>query len=108
MQFAQIINDKDEEARHYYLNNWLILRKQAMAKDYIESYDLFETDYSEDSPFNFVLITTFKDQAQYEAREDNFGELIEARGKLNLLNEVQPNDFRKTVFIKREAKKLSH
>ncbi|OEK03828.1 hypothetical protein BFP97_10865 [Roseivirga sp. 4D4] len=108
MEFVEVLNDNQKEARYYYENNWLQLRIQAKSKNYIKEYNLLETDYSEDGPFHFILITTFADQSQFEAREKNFGELIEAKGALKLLNDTQPKDFRKTVFVKNEAKQLIH
>lgn len=100
IDYVQVLNDNREETLFYYQNNWKLLRAQAVEKSYIDSFQLLETPYSEEAPFHFILVTTYANQAQYEKREDNFGELIEAKGPLRLLNDKQPTDFRKIIFSK--------
>ncbi|MEM6380879.1 MAG: hypothetical protein AAF705_22090, partial [Bacteroidota bacterium] len=56
------------------------------------------TPFNEDQPFEFILITTYANNEQYELREDHFQELIKEKGALDLMNEKQPGDFRKTLF----------
>lgn len=98
MDFVQIQNDNTEEAMHYYENNWKALRIKALEKNYIESYQILKNEYSEEAPFHIILITTYKNKIQFEAREIHFRELIEAHGELNLLNHIEPGAFRKTLF----------
>ena len=98
MDFVQIQNNNTAEAMHYYEHNWKVLRKQALEKNYIASYQLLQSEYSEATPFHLILITTYKDKAQFDKREDHFRELIEALGDLNLMNDKKPSEFRKTVF----------
>ncbi|MBR9915597.1 MAG: hypothetical protein GYB32_12360 [Algicola sp.] len=45
-----------------------------------------------------MLITTFKNKLQFNQREAHFRELMETMGGLDLLNEKQPAEFRKTLF----------
>ena len=106
IDFVQVQNENYEETKFYYQNNWMILRKEALKKDYIESYQLLETTYSEEAPFHFMLITTYANDSQYEAREENFGKLIDARGGIRLLNEKKPGEFRKVIFYKDPASHL--
>ena len=106
MDFVQVQNNNNAEAKFYYQNNWQILRERAVREGYIDSYQLLETEPTEDAPFHFVLITTYKDTKQFEKREENFSELIKEKGELRLLNAKQPGDFRKTMFNKNAAKHL--
>lgn len=97
---VKIKNEKRAEAVYYYENNWKVLREQAVKKGYIHSFEFFESKADEQAGFDLVLITRFKDQAQYEKAEENFKELIEAKGGLRLLNELKPGEFRQRVFVK--------
>jgi len=82
IDFVQILNDNQEEADYYYKNNWKWLREKAIEKGYIHSYQVLETSPTDDQPFHLMLITTYKDQAQYEKGEDHFQKLIEQKGSL--------------------------
>ncbi|WP_347173666.1 hypothetical protein [Polaribacter uvawellassae] len=72
----------------------------AIKKSYIDSYQLLETTPNKEAPFSFMLITTYKNKTQFEAREKHFDELIKEKGKLELLNNKKPGEFRKTIFWK--------
>lgn len=105
MDFIQVQNGLKAEALYFYQNNWKKLRVAALEKGYIESYLLLQTEPSPDAPFDIVLVTTYPNDAQFQAREENFAELIKARGPVKLLNERKPNEFRKRIFDK-DAKTL--
>lgn len=107
IDFVQIINDNKEEVIYYYQNNWEILRQLAIDKNYIDSYQLLETPYSEEAPFHLILITTYKDEDQYKLSEERFDQLIEQKGPLKLLNNKKPGEFRKVIFNKEQVKHLS-
>ncbi len=98
MDFVQVVDKNTKEAIFYYENNWKVLREMALEKDYIASFQLLETTPTESEPFQFILITTYKDKEQYELREAHFSELIQERAELKLLNEKKPGEFRKTLF----------
>ena len=100
VSFVQVVNDNKKEAVYYFQNNWKVLRDMAMEKGYIHSYQVMETPNSQEGPYDIILVTTYSTQAQYDLREDHFGELIEARGKLRLMNDKQPDEFRKTLYSK--------
>lgn len=100
IDFVQILNNNKNEVIYYYENNWEILRKMAIKKNYIDSYQLLETKPTKEAPFSFMLITTYKNKTQFDAREKHFEELIKAKGKLHLLNHKKPGEFRKTIFGK--------
>ncbi|MEM9362435.1 MAG: hypothetical protein AAGA43_07370 [Bacteroidota bacterium] len=100
MDFVQILNGNLDEARYYFQNNWKVLREMALERDYIHSYDVLETSLSEDAPFELILVTTYKNEAQYRAREEHFRELIDEKGELDLMNDKKPGEFRKTLFNK--------
>ena len=100
IDFVQILDDQRDEAVYYYQNNWKVLRETAIKKEFIHSYQLLETPFTEEGPFHLMLITTYRDQDQYDLREDHFGELIKARGGLSLMNDKEPAEFRKVLFNK--------
>ena len=51
IDFVQIINNNREEATYYFQNNWMVLRKMAIKKGYIHSYQILEVKISEGEPF---------------------------------------------------------
>lgn len=98
VDFIQVINGNLDEARYYYLNNWQALRKKAKKRNYIESWQLLETKATTETPFHFMLITTYANEKQYQQREEHFQLLIKEAGPLKLLNDKSPGEFRKTLF----------
>jgi len=104
IDFVQVLNANKAETAFYYNNNWKVLREMAVEKGYIHSFQLLETPFSEEAPFEFMLITTYLNQEQYDRREDHFSELIEQRGDLKLMNDKKPGEFRKIVFHKEGVK----
>ncbi len=103
LDFVQVLNNNKAEALYYYQNNWLELRKKAVEKGYIASFDFLETEPTPENPINFILITTYLEKDDFEKREENFAELIKERGGLQLLNEIKPEEFRKTLFSHEKA-----
>lgn len=106
IDFVQVQNDNREEAIFYYENNWLVLRKMALEREFIDSYEIIEVEATDDAPFHLILKTTYADQASFDKAEDRFQKLIEEKGPLQLLNEKKPGDFRKVIFSKPDAKHL--
>lgn len=100
IDFVQVLNNNNKEAIYYYKNNWEILRKMAVKKNYIHSYELLATTPTKEAPFSFMLLTTYKTQKQFTEREKHFQELIKTKGNLKLLNDKKPGEFRKTLFTK--------
>ena len=100
IDFVQVINNNKKEVVFYYQNNWEVLRKMAVQKNYIDSYQLLETKPTKEAPFSFMLITTYKNKKQFAKREKHFQELIKAKGALKLLNSKKPGEFRKVIFGK--------
>ncbi|MGB5820187.1 MAG: hypothetical protein WBG90_11945 [Saonia sp.] len=107
VDFVQILNDNEKEAIFYYKHNWKILREMALKKEYIHSFQLLETPTSNKEPFDLMLITTYPNQEQYDLREAHFSELIKEKGKLELLNNKEPNAFRKALFRKEMVRHLN-
>lgn len=98
IDYVQVLNENKAEALFYYQNNWQQLRIKALKKGYIESYQLLETKPTTGTPYTFMLITTYKNKAQYEASEKNFQKLIDASNGLKLLNNKKPTAFRKIIL----------
>ena len=107
LSFVQILNDSKDEAVFYFENNWKVLREKALEKDYISSFEFLELTHNDESSYNFVLITTYSDMAQFDLREEHFTELIEEKGELKLLNNKKPAEFRKTLFTNKMVKHLN-
>jgi hypothetical protein len=103
MDFIQIQQDYRKEALFFYKNNWKKLREDAIKKGYIDSFLLLETEASEEAPFHIVLITTYLDSKQYQAREKNFAQLMQSSKGPKLLNSVSPEVFRKKLFSKQKV-----
>ena len=76
IDYVQVLNNNKAEALFYYQNNWEQLRIKAIEKGYIDSYQLLETQPTEETPYSFMLITTYKSKLQYHASEANFNMLI--------------------------------
>lgn len=95
---VKIKNEKRPEALFYFENNWKVLRENALKKGIIHSFEFVIAKRNEKADFDIILITRYKDQAQFEKSEENFQELIKARGEIRLKNELKPDDFRQSVF----------
>jgi len=100
VDFVQIVDGNRAETLFYYEHNWKVLRVMALEKKYIASFEIMETASSEEAPFHLMLITTYANSEQYAQREAHFQELIKAKGKLELLNDKKPPQFRKNLFNK--------
>ncbi|WP_411766346.1 hypothetical protein [Winogradskyella sp. A3E31] len=98
IETVEILNNNEAEAIYYFQNNWKQLRIKAVKKGYIHSFQLLKTEYSDETPFHLLLVTTYSNKAQYQNREKHFSELIKASGGLKLLNDKKPSQFRKSVF----------
>ncbi len=107
IDFVQILNNNTKEALFYYQNNWKVLQVQALQKGHILSYQFLETPSTKENPFNFMLITTYANQQQYDKREEHFAALIKAQNGLKLLNTKKPGEFRKVIFGKDPVKHLN-
>ena len=92
-----IKNHNRDEAIFYYENNWLEFRKDALRLGYIDAYELVTSNIG-DEEAGIVLITHFKSEAQFEEIEANFEKIMQDR-QLQLLNDVEPADFRQSVFV---------
>ena len=92
-----VLDGRLDEAIFYYQNNWGYFRRQALERGYIESFDMVVGDDRAES-VDIVLITRFDSAEQYDTIEDRFEEIMGER-ELQLLNDVEPGDFRKNVFV---------
>ncbi|WP_420577392.1 hypothetical protein [Ekhidna sp.] len=106
IDFVQILNDNREEAIFYYENNWLELRKMAIERGYVYSYEIMETKPTEEATFHLILKTTYPNQNAFDQAEQRFQELIKEKGELQLLNDKKPGEFRKVLFSKADARHL--
>ena len=100
LDFVQFINGNTEETHFYHQNNRIKLREAALEMVYIHCYEILETVPNDEAPFHLILVTTYANSNTYKKREDLFGELIEQKGELKLLNGKKPTEFRKNVYNK--------
>ena len=98
IDYVKVLNNNKSEALFYYQNNWQQLRIKAIEKGYIKSYQLLEVEPNSETPYTYILFTTYKNKVQYDNSENNFRELIDASGGLKLLNDKKPNEFRKVIL----------
>ncbi len=97
IEFVKIQNNHQEECIFYFENNWKVLRELAIEKGYIQSFRLLINETMEEE-YDILLITEYRDQEQFDQREEHFRELIEAQKEgLQLLNDLQAEAFRKSV-----------
>lgn len=98
VDFVKIKNGNRAEAIYYYENNWLKHRIEAFRTGVIESFELLISD-DPNSEIDILLITTYRDSAQFERRETNFQAVMSANqpNGRRLLNDIQPEDFREIV-----------
>ncbi|GAA4897626.1 hypothetical protein GCM10023311_22990 [Flaviramulus aquimarinus] len=98
IDYIEVLNGNKTEALFYYQNNWKQLRIQALEQGYIKSYQLLESVVTKETPYNFILITTYKNKAQFDNSEVNFQKLIDAGSGLKLINDKKPGEFRKVIM----------
>ena len=101
MDFVQVKEGHRTEAVFFYENNWKLYRDIAVKKGFILSYRLEEVVADSAGTFNLVLITEYKDSVFFQNSEANFREILASarpNGPL-LLNNLQPADFRKNLFV---------
>lgn len=102
MDFVKIKNGKRAEALYFYEQNWKLYREEAIKKKIIQSYQLLECNPDSTGIFDLILITVYKDSAQYAGSEENFRSILSTLRPSGprLLNELKPADFRQNVFVK--------
>ena len=103
IDFVKIKNNNTKEAIYYYEKNWKASRDIALAKGFIKSYRLLSTTADSAADFDLVLITEFKDSAQYNLVEERFQAIFKEMrtGGPTLLNDIKPSEFRRIVFNKK-------
>lgn len=94
----KILGNHRAEAIFYYENNWARFRKEASDQTAIESYELIISDAGGQDPVDILLITRFDNADQFAGVEDTYERIMGDR-ELKLLNDVQPTDFRESVFF---------
>jgi len=102
MDFVKIKDGRKAEALFYYENNWKIYREVAMERGFIQSYQLLTVTTDSLNNFDLILITTYKDSAQYLKSEENFQPILkELRPQgPKFLNQFKPVEFRQSIFLK--------
>ena len=78
----------------FYKHNWAKARKYAKRKKYVADFQWFVLPDNPD--YQFVLMTKYKDQAQFEQREASFQKVFETV-KPALVNGKSSRDMREIV-----------
>ena len=102
MDFVKIKEGKKAEAMFFYENNWKIYREEAIRKKIIKSFQIVEAIPDSINNFDLILITVYKDSAQYLRSEENFRPILAAirpNGPA-LLNDLKPEAFRQNLFAR--------
>ncbi|OKY25840.1 hypothetical protein [Thalassotalea sp. PP2-459] len=100
IDFIKINNPYSKETLYFYENNWQVLREKAMNKGFIDSFMLIKVPATPQAPFHLMLITTYRNNEQFESREKNFSQLMSGSTGPMLLNNVPPEQFRTMIFNK--------
>lgn len=102
VDFIRIKNNHYEEALYFYQSNWKLYRDEAVKRGVIQSYQLLSVPADSAANFHLMLMTVYKDSAQYLASETAFEPILKALRPSGpvLLNDLKPADFRENVFFK--------
>lgn len=69
---SEVLPGRLEQARRYFANGWLSLRRAALRRGFIRSYRIHVTPRIDDKNPEIVLITEYPNQTAYNNRETNF------------------------------------
>jgi len=100
VEYVKVLNGYKEEALHFYNNNWLVFRKYAKKHGFIKGYEIKQVA---DTDYDVILTTTYKDEQQEDSIEVHFKKWMSTQSGANLLNELAPNDFRKSVKVEKQV-----
>jgi thiol-disulfide isomerase/thioredoxin len=101
-EFVKVLGGKNEEAAFFYRNNWMEVRKEAVKRGMIDSFELQFAKPSEAGEYDIALVTRYKDDAQYADAEKNFSLLFQElrpEGPL-FVSAAKPADFRKSISVR--------
>ncbi len=100
VEFIKVKGGKRDEARYFYENNWRAYRDVAAKRGVIESFEYIEVAAPHNAAFDIILITRYKDAAQFRNSERAFEPIMkELRPKGPLLKGAfAPDDFREIVY----------
>lgn len=100
VEFIKVKGGKRDEARYFYENNWRAYRDVAAKRGVIESFEYIEIVAPHDAAFDIILITRYKDAAQFTNSEKVFEPIMkELRPKGPLLKGTfGPDEFREIVY----------
>ena len=75
-ELVKVVDGNLEEAVFYFRNNWQVLRDEAIKRGMIESYEMQVAKAGEESDFDIVLITRYRNNLQYGQAEQNFRKFV--------------------------------
>jgi len=98
VEFVNVVRGNWQEALYYFENNWLVIRETAKKKGIISSFRMVSFQDYPGREFDILLITEYENSDKYKKSEERLSKLVKSKGAPELLNELNPNDFRKTIF----------
>ena len=105
IEYVKVLNNHEDEVLFFYENNWLVFRKYAEKHGFIEGYEIKQVA---DSDYDIILTTTYKDEQQEDSIEVHFKKWMSTQSGANLLNELTPKDFRKSIKVEKQAILISN
>lgn len=87
--------DYEQEAKHYYEQNWLLFRKEALKQKAISDYKLMYTEPDSTKTFSIILYTEFQNKTAYDNVEAAFSPIMKGLrpNGPNMLSNVKRSDF---------------
>ena len=102
IEYVKILDNKRDEAIHFYENNWKVFRQKALEMNFISSFDLLILNGDDESDFDILLITEFANQEEFALSEPRFQDIIKTTrpNGPTLLNQLKPDSFRQSIQVK--------
>jgi len=99
VDFAKAKEGEYENYLKFLKLNWFEARRIARKRKQIKSFQLLVLPETEKSDWNFILITEYGNQSQFDEREKNFGLIFKQRG-VKLIGGKSSRDMADIVISK--------
>lgn len=99
VDFAKAKEGEYENYLKFLKLNWFEARRIARKRKQIKSFQLLVLPETEKSDWNFILITEYGNQSQFDEREKNFGLIFKQRG-VKLIDGKSSRDMADIVISK--------
>jgi hypothetical protein len=99
---VDFVKAKEGQYENYLENlekNWVAARKTAKTKKYIKSFQLLVLPKDDKNDWNFILITEYADQKQFDDREKHFDEIFKKSPPIAIKG-LKSSDMREIILSK--------